>query len=56
MRMNSALVLALSGALSVTVVSVPLQQAQACEVEHYNVYCAGDRIEISFWDLEHHQS
>jgi hypothetical protein len=26
--------------------------AQAYEVEHYYVYCADDRIEVSFWDLE----
>ena len=25
--------------------------AIAQEVEHYTVYCADDRIEISFWDL-----
>ena len=31
---------------------MPLQQAAAYEVEHYNVYCADDRIEISFWDIE----
>ena len=52
MRMCSALALALSSALSVPVVSVPLQSAQAYEVEHFNVHCADDRIEISFWDLE----
>jgi hypothetical protein len=25
--------------------------ALAQDVEHYTVYCADDRIEISFWDL-----
>ena len=52
MRKNLALLMVLSSALSVPAASVPLQQAQALEVEHYNVYCADDRIEISFWDLE----
>ena len=52
MRTNLALLMALSSALSVPVASVPLQQAAAYEVEHYYVYCADDRIEISFWDLE----
>lgn len=52
MRTNLAILMALSSALSVPVASVPLQQAAAYEVEHYNVYCADDRIEISFWDLE----
>ena len=52
MRTNLAILMALSSALSVPVAAVPLQQAAAYEVEHYNVYCADDRIEISFWDLE----
>ena len=52
MRTNFAILMALSSALSVPVAAVPLQQAAAYEVEHYNVYCADDRIEISFWDLE----
>ena len=52
MRTNLALLMAISSALSVPVASVPLQEAAAYEVEHYNVYCADDRIEISFWDLE----
>lgn len=28
------------------------QTAVALDVERYTVYCADDRIEISFWDLE----
>ena len=51
MRMRHAVMLALS-ALSISVVSMPLQKASALEPEKYTVYCAHDRIEVSFWDLE----
>lgn len=29
-----------------------MRSAAALEPERYTVYCADDRIEISFWDLE----
>ncbi|AZV21997.1 MULTISPECIES: hypothetical protein [unclassified Mesorhizobium] len=29
-----------------------VQKARALEPEKYTVYCANDRIEVSFWDLE----
>ena len=38
--------------LSIPAVSMPVQKAQALEPERYTVYCADDRIEVSFWDLE----
>jgi len=43
--MKSAAALCL--AVSILVPAACLAQ----EVEHYTVYCADDRIEISFWDL-----
>jgi hypothetical protein len=52
MRMRRAHLLVLSGFLAILAVSLPPRTAQACEVERYSVYCADDRIEISFWDLE----
>jgi hypothetical protein len=52
MRAGLALALAVSSGLSVPVVSVSVERAEAYEVEHYYVYCADDRIEVSFWDLE----
>jgi hypothetical protein len=52
MRLRSAFFLGMSGFLAVPVVFAPSPYAQAYEVEHYTVYCADDRIEISFWDLE----
>lgn len=46
--------LALAAAFGLTIPSVPVfpQPAAAYEVERYYVYCADDRIEVSFWDLE----
>ena len=52
MRAGHALALAVSSGLSVPVVSVSVEPARAYEVQHYYVYCADDRIEVSFWDLE----
>ena len=52
MRTSIALALALAAAASVPAAPVFTQPAAAYEVEHYYVYCADDRIEISFWDLE----
>lgn len=31
---------------------VPSPKAVALEPERYTVYCADERIEVSFWDLE----
>ncbi|HTV69442.1 MAG TPA: hypothetical protein VMF90_12980 [Rhizobiaceae bacterium] len=47
-------ILALAAAIGLSVPAVPVfsQPAVAYEVEKYTVYCADDRIEISFWDLE----
>ncbi len=47
----SCLLLALS-VLSIPAVCMPVQKANALEPERYTVYCADDRIEVSFWDLE----
>jgi hypothetical protein len=52
MRTRRGRLLVLSGFLAVLAVSLPPWTAQAYEVERYSVYCADDRIEISFWDLE----
>jgi hypothetical protein len=49
MRIRATIVLLLSAMVAAL---VPLQPAMALDVEHYTVYCADDRIEISFWDLE----
>ncbi|MER8388297.1 hypothetical protein NKJ46_19895 [Mesorhizobium sp. M0166] len=38
--------------LSILAVSMPVQKAAALEPERYTVYCADDRIEVSFWDIE----
>lgn len=45
--------LALAAAIGLTVPAIPVftQPAAAYDVEHYYVYCADDRIEVSFWDL-----
>jgi hypothetical protein len=40
---------ALAAILAVLTTSIP---ALAQEVERYTVYCADERIEVSFWDLE----
>ena len=47
MRTRHAVMLALS-VLSIPAVSMPLQKARALEPERYTVYCADDRIEVSF--------
>jgi hypothetical protein len=53
MQLRSVAAMALSCALSVPAgVSLSVRPAAAYEVEHYNVYCADDRIEVSFWDIE----
>ncbi|BAV45324.1 Uncharacterized protein MLTONO_0421 [Mesorhizobium loti] len=51
MRTHHLVMVALS-VLSIPVVSMPVQKAGALEPERYSVYCADDRIEVSFWDLE----
>ena len=52
MRAGLALAFAVSGGLAVPVISVSTVPARAYEVQHYYVYCADDRIEVSMWDLE----
>jgi hypothetical protein len=52
MAARTALALAVAGVLCVPAVPVFTGRAEAYEVERYTVYCADDRIEISFWDLE----
>lgn len=49
MRTLSAVMLTL--ALSLPASMTAIKTATALEPEHYTVYCADDRIEISFWDL-----
>ena len=51
MRTRHAVMLALS-MLSIPAVFIPVQKARALEPDRYTVYCADDRIEVSFWDLE----
>ncbi|MGD9912889.1 MAG: hypothetical protein AB7S80_02320 [Rhizobiaceae bacterium] len=51
MRSRNIAALALAGCLGVpAAVSVETVPARAYEVEKYHVYCADDRIEVSFWD------
>lgn len=50
--MRFALAIVVASGLAVPAVPVFSLPAAAYEVEHYNVYCADDRIEVSFWDLE----
>lgn len=53
MRIRSTLAIALSAFLAIpAAVSLPTGSAKAQNIEKYSVYCADDRIEISFWDLE----
>jgi hypothetical protein len=42
----------LSLALCLAALTASASQTLAEDVEHYAVYCADSRIEISFWDLE----
>lgn len=39
-------------ALAISTVWLTSAPADALEPEKYTVYCADDRIEVSFWDLE----
>lgn len=50
--MRNVLAIAAACGLSIPAVPAFVPPAAAYEVEHYNVYCADDRIEVSFWDLE----
>lgn len=50
--MRNALAFAVACGLSIPAVPVFTPPTAAYEVEHYYVYCADDRIEVSFWDLE----
>jgi hypothetical protein len=49
--MRNALALAAACGLSLPAAPVLTLPAAAYEVEHYYVYCADGRIEVSFWDL-----
>ncbi|MER8866505.1 hypothetical protein NKI19_22800 [Mesorhizobium sp. M0751] len=51
MQMRHAFIFVLS-LLSILAVSMPVRKAAALEPERYTVYCADDRIEVSFWDIE----
>jgi hypothetical protein len=50
-HMRKALALAAACGLSLPAVPAFTMPAAAYEVEHYYVYCADDRIEVSFWDI-----
>lgn len=53
MRLRNIAALALTGLVGIpAAVSVETVPAKAYEVEKYRVYCADDRIEVSFWDLD----
>ncbi|MBX3531230.1 MAG: hypothetical protein KF849_11525 [Rhizobiaceae bacterium] len=43
---------AMLATISALVLWPAAQPAAAYEVEKYHVYCADDRIEVSFWDRE----
>ncbi|MBX3579650.1 MAG: hypothetical protein KF723_20800 [Rhizobiaceae bacterium] len=44
---------AIAAAIGLSIPAIPafVQPAVSYEVEKYTVYCADERIEISFWDL-----
>lgn len=50
--MRNVLVIAAACGLSIPAVPAFVQPAAAYDVERYYVYCADDRIEVSFWDLK----
>ena len=52
MRLPSALALLPCAAAVIAAGTLSAVPAGAIEPERYTVYCADDRIEISFWDLE----
>lgn len=52
MFLRFCLALAAFAAIAVPVVWLTSEPARAQDIERYTVYCADDRIEISFWDLE----
>ncbi len=49
--MRNTLAFAVACGLAVPAIPVFSQPAAAYDVERYTVYCADDRIEVSFWDL-----
>ncbi|MER9616033.1 hypothetical protein [Mesorhizobium sp. M0207] len=51
MQMHRAIIFVLF-IFSIPAISMPVQKAEALEPERYTVYCADDRIEVSFWDIE----
>jgi hypothetical protein len=52
MRTSIRMLLAVSGSLAMPALSATTMPARALEPERYTVYCADDKIEVSFWDLE----
>ncbi|MGE0283302.1 MAG: hypothetical protein AB7P20_22155 [Rhizobiaceae bacterium] len=52
MLLRFFLALAAFAAIAVPAVWLSSEPVRAQEIEHYTVYCADDRIEVSFWDLE----
>ncbi|WP_442577464.1 hypothetical protein ACSBOB_17950 [Mesorhizobium sp. ASY16-5R] len=52
MRRCAVLASMVAVAVSAGAIAVLPVPVQALEPERYTVYCADDRIEISFWDLE----
>lgn len=52
MRLRFLSLLALACGVAAASAWMAPDQARAIEPERYTVYCADDRIEISFWDLE----
>lgn len=51
MRSRLAFLLAAAALFSLPGAGASVESASAYEVDHYTVYCADDRIEVSMWDL-----
>lgn len=51
MRIPTAFIPALLACTAVALLPAVTMPAAAQQVERYSVYCADDRIEVSFWDL-----
>lgn len=50
-RYPTLLLIAAAG-LAIPFLGSSTRPADAYDVQHYTVYCADDRIEVSMWDLE----
>ena len=50
MRIPLSFALAIPVVLGLPAMNMATAPAGAYEVDHYTVYCADDRIEVSFWD------